>query len=185
MVGQSLDFDQIHAEYHGKVERFLARLVGETEAEDLTQEVFIKINRALPNFRGGSKLSTWIYRIAENAAYDRMRSPSFQRLAPEISVEDGETEETALAGQGAGGHVPSVEEDVFRNQRFQCYCDFVERLPANYRRIVVLAELEDLAVNEIADLLGLGVEVVKIRLHRGRVKLLKELVAHCKPEDWI
>ena len=185
MVEQSLDFDQIHAEYAAKVERFLARLVGETEAEDLTQEVFIKINRALPSFRGGSKLSTWIYRIAENTAYDRIRSPSFQRVAPEISVEAGETEGSSLAGQDAGGHVPAVEEDLFRRQRLQCYCDFVERLPANYRRIVALAELEALAVNEIADLLGLSVDVVKIRLHRGREKLLKELVAHCKPEDWI
>jgi RNA polymerase sigma-70 factor (ECF subfamily) len=113
-----------------------------------------------------------------------MRSPSFQRLAPEISVED-EKGESTLAEQAPATNVPEVEEDLFRKQRLQCYCDFVERLPEKYRKIVALAELEELAINEIADLLGLSVDVVKIRLHRGRVKLLKELVAHCKPEDWI
>jgi RNA polymerase sigma-70 factor, ECF subfamily len=184
MVEQRVDFDQIHTEYHGKVQRFLARLVSETEAEDLTQEVFIKINRALPKFRGGSKLSTWIYRIAENSAYDRMRSPSFQRVVPEISVED-ENGESTLTKHAAGRNLPDVEDDLLRKQRFQCYCGFVERLPENYRKIVAMAELEELAVNEIADLLGLSVDVVKIRLHRGREKLLKELVAHCRPEDWI
>jgi RNA polymerase sigma-70 factor (ECF subfamily) len=185
MVEQSLNFDQIHAEYHAKVQRFLVRLVGETEAEDLTQEVFIKINRALPKFRGGSKLSTWIYRIAENAAYDRMRSASFQRVLPVSEIDEGEPGETDLAEQGARRIILNVEEDLFRKQRFRCYCDFVETLPENYRRIVALAELEELAVNEIADLIGLSVDVVKIRLHRGRERLLKELVAHCKPEDWL
>jgi len=62
-----LDFQKIHDEFRPKIERYLVRLVGEYEAEDLTQDVFIKISRALQTFRGESQLSTWIYRVATNA----------------------------------------------------------------------------------------------------------------------
>ncbi len=70
------EFNRIYEEYHAKLFRYLARFVGEDDAEDLTQEVFVKIHKALDNFRGESKLSTWIYRIATNTATDRLRSPS-------------------------------------------------------------------------------------------------------------
>ena len=55
-------------------------MVGEFEAEDLTQEVMVRVSRSLPNFRGESQLRTWIYRIATNAAVDRMREPSFKLI---------------------------------------------------------------------------------------------------------
>lgn len=75
MSALAMDFEQIHAAFRPKVQRYLARLVGEGEAEDLTQEVFLRISRALPTFRGECQLSTWIYRIARNAALDRLRAP--------------------------------------------------------------------------------------------------------------
>lgn len=80
---------------------------------------------------------------------------------------------------------PSPEERVCRKELYECYRRYVEDLPASYRTVVALSELEDLASNEIADLLGLSAGVVKIRLYRGRVKLLKELKAHCKAEEWL
>ena len=52
--------------------------MGRSEAEDLTQEVFVKVHQALPKFRGDCKVSTWVYRIATHAAFDRLRSPSFR-----------------------------------------------------------------------------------------------------------
>ena len=74
MIDQfELNFEQVHADFRPQVQRYLARMVGEQEAEDLTQEVFVKINRALGTFRGESKLSTWVYRIATNTALDRLR----------------------------------------------------------------------------------------------------------------
>ena len=73
-MDHSLEFPQIYTAYWPKIARYLARLVGEDEAEDLTQEVFIKVSQALPGFRGESSVSTWLYRIATNAAYDRLRS---------------------------------------------------------------------------------------------------------------
>jgi RNA polymerase sigma-70 factor (ECF subfamily) len=63
--------------------------------------------------------------------------------------------------------------------------EFVKQLPPNYRTVVVLSELEQMPNQEIAAILGLSLEAVKIRLHRGRTRLMQELKAHCKAEDWL
>ena len=182
-----LEFDKIHADFRPKVQRYLTRLVGEPEAEDLTQEVFVKISRALGTFRGESKLSTWIYRIATNAALDKLRDPSFKRIAQEGLIEDADSGEMKIEDKVvmSGALAPSLEQQICRTERYECYRDFIQDLPANYRTVVALSELEDLAANEIAEILGLSVDVVKIRLHRGRARLLKALQSHCKPEDWL
>src|SRR5512133_821005 len=180
MNEEVLDFQQIHADYRPKILRYLVRMVGETEAEDLTQEVFLKIDRALPTYRGESKLSTWIYRIASNAAMDRMRSPSFTRVVPlefpgcsgpeEAEIKD----DSALPGDGT----PSIEQELFRKQRVDCYKDSIKCLPEKYQKVIMLSELEDLAAGEIADILGISVEAVKMRLHRGKAQLLEYLKSH-------
>ena len=182
-----LDFHTIHSEFRPKIQRYLARLVGETEAEDLTQEVFIRVHRALPTFRGEAQLSTWIYRIATNAALDRLRSPSFQRADPGGLPATAGEEEEKIAGRVVwpNEEAPSLEQQVHRQERVECFCDFVKNLPASYQAVVALSELENLTVGQIASLLGLEPGVVKIRLHRGRARLLQELKAHCHPEDWL
>ena len=182
-----LDFLKIHDEFRPKIQRYLMRLVGEYEAEDLTQDVFIKISRALQTFRGESQLSTWIYRIATNAALDRLRDPSFKRIVQvELSGSSGPAEmEVEDKDNWTGEEISSPEQQLFRKERFECYCDCIEKLPLNYRTIVALSELEALAANEIAEILGLSLDVVKIRLHRGRTRLLQELKSHCKAEDWL
>jgi RNA polymerase sigma-70 factor, ECF subfamily len=181
-----LDFQTIHADFRPRILRYLARLVGESEAEDLTQEVFVRVHRALPGFRGEAQLSTWIYRIATNTALDRLRSPSFKRSDPQglLNTDDGEEQ---AAGQvvWADPQAGSLEQQVHRRERFECFCDFVKNLPASYQAVIVLSELEELTINEISGVLGLQPGVVKIRLHRGRAKLLEQLKAHCNPEDWL
>jgi len=183
MNAGELDFERIYDTFGPKIQRYLTRLVGEHEAEDLTQEVFLKVSQALQTFRGESELSTWIYRIATNAAIDKMRTSSFQQGARASSLDDSEeAEEKAL---GAGEETSSLELRLMRKERYECFVDFVGNLPANYRTVVALSELEELTNNEIAQVLGLSLDVVKIRLHRGRAMLLKELKSHCKPEDWL
>jgi RNA polymerase sigma-70 factor (ECF subfamily) len=183
MDSDTLEFEKIHEDFRPKIQRYLARLVGEAEAEDLTQEVFVKVSRGLPNFKGDSQLSTWIYRIATNAAIDSMRKSSFLEDArQELFDESNEIQGRDL---WTGEEPPSLEQRLLRRQRYECFIEFVQDLPLNYRTVVVLSELEELKDSEIAEILGLSLEVVKMRLHRGRVRLLQELKAHCKAEDWL
>ena len=112
-----MDFPTLYTEFHPNIQRYLTRLVGDYEAEDLTQDVFIRISQALPNFRGESKLATWIYRIATNAALDRLRSPAYQRMVqvqpPEKSQAVVEIEEEIA---GMGEEADSPEYKVWRKE---------------------------------------------------------------------
>jgi len=137
----------------------------------------------LKTFRGESQLSTWIYRIATNAAIDKMRNPSFRQNAEQSPFDDSdETEGRALQMRE---EPPSIEYQLLLKQRYDCFIDYVQSLPQNYRTIFILSELEELTNSQIAEILGLSLDTVKIRLHRGRTRLLTELKAHCKAEDWL
>jgi len=177
-----LEFEKLHNTFRPKILRYLTRLVGEHEAEDLTQEVFIKVSRALKTFRGESQLSTWIYRIATNGALDRLRSFSSQRMAQKRlsndSIAEGEIE-IEDKNVWTGEKAPSIETLLIREEMNECIRDFIENLPPDYRTVIVLRELEGLKNKEIAETLGVTLDTVKIRLHRARVKLKKELETHC------
>lgn len=183
MIADPVEFEKIHEAFRSKIHRYLTRLVGEQEAEDLTQEVFIRMGQALQSFRGESQLSTWIYRIATNVAIDKMRSPSFRQDAKQSSFDD--VDETESKDLWMEEETPSIEQQLLQKQRNECFVGFVQELPVQYRTVVVLSELEELTNNEIAEILGLSLDVVKIRLHRGRTRLLQELKTHCKAEDWL
>jgi len=172
------NFQAIHASYRPRIHRYLTRLVGPIEAEDLTQEVFVRVSRGLPGFKGASTLSTWIYRIATNVATDRLRSKSFQeiRSAKAIFPQEGSAEEVdALPDQ----RNRSIERQLMREQMSSCVHDFINTLPENYRTVVALSDIEGLTNQEIADVLSLTLDVVKIRLHRGRTRLREKLRSGC------
>jgi RNA polymerase sigma-70 factor (ECF subfamily) len=175
----NLEFQNIFAAFQPKIFRYLTRLVGEAEAEDLAQEVMIKVSEGLPDFRGQSQLSTWIYRIATNAARDRWRSQTYQRTVQTCSlstapdIEDRNT----LTGESP----PFPEHQIFRKEMSECIHGFIQKLPENYRAILVLSEFEQLSNGEIAGTLGISLNSVKIRLHRAREKLKEELRANCDP----
>ncbi len=171
------EFPNIYETFQPKILRYLTRLIGEAEAEDLTQEVLIKVNETLPGFRGESQLSTWIYRIATNSALDRLRSPSYKR-AVQICSASAETEvqdRDALTGV----KTPLVEPEIFRKEMSECVQGFIQKLPENYRVVLVLSEFEGLKDSEIAETLGITSGAVKIRLHRAKERLKEEILAQC------
>lgn len=182
MCDTSVDFRQIHDIYRPKILRYLTRLVGKPEAEDLTQTVFVKISEGLKNFRGEASLSTWIYRIATNAAVDRLRSQSTQRAvavplpAPSISEDNVDADKHDVS---ADEGTPSVDTDVIRVEMNECIKQFIDYLPKGYRTVIVLSDIEGFKNNEIADILDVSLDTVKIRLHRARQQLKKELEAGC------
>ncbi len=182
MSDDQLEFQEIHDRFRPSILRYLTRLVGPYEVEDVAQEVFVRVGRALEDFRGESELSTWIYRIATNAALDRLRSPSFRATgqnrgstvvigASEIRTQDQDV--------WTGEKTPSVETSLIRKEMNECIRSFIENLPAEYRTVLVLSELEGKTDREIAEIVDASLNAVKIRLHRARAKLRKELETHC------
>ena len=181
-TGNDLDFQNIYQTFRPKIIRYLAHMIGRRDAEDLTQEVFVKINHALKTFRGESQVSTWVYRIATNVALDKLRSPSFlqkgQKSLSEESMAEGEIQ---IMDKDAwtGEKTPSVETSMIRKEMNECIRAVVEKLPENYRTVMVLSELEGFKNDEIAEIIGVSIDTVKIRLHRARTRLKRELENHC------
>jgi RNA polymerase sigma-70 factor (ECF subfamily) len=183
MENQVLEFHDIYNDFHSRILRYISSLVGEHEAEDLTQEAFVKVSRGLENFRGECKLSTWLYRIATNVAIDRMRTSSFKLDAELSGLDDSDNIQDQAVWTGEEKH--TVEQSLMHKEMVQCFIDHVKNLPSYYRTIVALSEVEELTNGEIAEILGLSLDVVKIRLHRGRTRLIQELKNNCKAEDWL
>ncbi len=164
-----LDLEQIYREYYPAIQRYLIRFVGQKEAEDLAQEVFIKAGQSLDSFRNEAQVSTWLYRIATNAAIDRMRQPNFRRetVLSQLNPE--------LAGEGQ-----SMENDAMRRATNECIRGMIEDLPQTYRQLMILSELQEMSNQQIADVLGLSLNVVKVRLHRGKAKLKQKMLEYCQ-----
>ena len=165
-------FESLHDQFRSRVLRYVARLVGEADAEDVTQAVMLKVNEGLARFRGDSDVSTWIYRIATNAAIDKLRGKRIQAVS-ETELES-DSDNVPSAAQTA-----SVETTAIREEMSACIAEFVTRLPENYKTVMILSDLEGFKNDEIASILGLNLDTVKIRLHRAREKLRKELEAGC------
>ncbi len=172
-----LKFDTIFDEYHPKILSYLSRIVGQVDAEDLTQEVFDKINRGLSRFQGRSSLSTWIYRIATNTAIDRSRSTACKYESSHDAFEDDATQESS--DHTAVKAAPLTEQLVIRKEMSDCVNEFIDNLPPHYRTVIVLSELEGFANKEITQILGISLGNVKIRLHRARARLKKALQEGC------
>jgi RNA polymerase sigma-70 factor, ECF subfamily len=182
MKNSIMDFEQVYIEYYPRIHRYLISLIGAKDAEDVTQEVFIKVGKALDTFCNESQLSTWLYRIATNAAVDRMREPSYRRETAVGLLELDESAPVTFAvnkGDISANPLP-LEETTLRKATSECIRDIIENLPENYRVPVILSELEGLQNQEIAEILGLSLEVVKARLHRGKARLKKELLSACQ-----
>ena len=172
-------FQEIYEKFHPGILRFLARLVGEEEAEDVAQEVFLRVDRGLEGFRGESSIGTWIYRIARNAALDRLRSrpawlESTRQLQTHGSEKDPEGGMIQIPDEGA-----SLERYLIGKEMSECIRGRVDTLPESYRRVLLLSELAGMTNAEIASAIGVSEGAVKIRLHRARALLREDLGTHC------
>jgi len=159
-------FESVYEQYAERVRNYLRRLAPACDVEDVLQTTFMKVSAGLAGFEGKSALSTWIFRIATNAAMDRLR----ERAGKPESGSQG-LDRVAL---------PSVERQLIRKEMGDCLREMVDRLPANYRTVLVLADLEGFTPAEIATVLDVSLDAAKIRLHRARAKLRSVLEAECR-----
>ena len=146
-----MKFEEIYAEFQPKILNYLTRLVGPNEAEDMAQGVFAKVSRGLASFKGQSKLSTWLYRIAANTAIDRLRSPACKNAAGQTVLEDNPSVENTTSKIDPTD--TPTDQIVIRKEMSECVREYVDRLPSDHRTVLVLSQLEGFKNREIADVL--------------------------------
>jgi len=163
--------------YERRVFALVLRMIGNrAEAEDLAQEVFVQVFKAIGSFRGESKLSTWIYRIAINLCKNRSKYLRARRSDEAVELEA--LQERAPMGDAKGANVARVErpdEMASGKQVERIVQKAILELEPSFRECLVLRDVEDLSYEEIGAITGLPEGTVKSRIHRARAQL-KELV---------
>ena len=174
-------FRTLYDAHHDRVHRLLWRIVGLPEAEDLTQIVFAKATRALPQFRGDAQASTWLYRITVNVASDWLRSRSAREAKLTVHLPEVPVDATS---QGSAGVAlrdiqSSPEQTLVRKEMCDCIRGEIGQLPEGNREALILGELGGFTDDEVAQTLGISRANAKVRLHRARAQLKKAIEARC------
>ena len=161
------DFEKLVTAYEKNVYNIALRMVGDPDdAADMTQETFIKAYRALSGFRGDSKFSSWLYRIASNVCLDFLRSRSRH---PQVSLSTVDEDDRATFELPDMRQNP--EEQLMKKLGMEAVRRGLEQLPEQQRQILVLRELGGLSYAELAQTLGLEEGTVKSRIFRARKRL--------------
>lgn len=166
-------FNELVLTYERRVYGLVFRMLGRRdEAEDLAQEVFVQVFKAIDQFRGESKLSTWIYRIAVNLCKNRTKYLS-RRHAGEQDDIDAMAERVPMTAARAAtvGDVSRPDELVEGMQLEDIVKRAIQKLEPEFREALILADVEDMPYEEIAQIMGVPVGTVKSRIHRARAQL--------------
>lgn len=167
LKGNVNDFEKLVTAYEKNVYNIALRMVGDPEdAADMTQETFIKAYRALSGFRGDSKFSSWLYRIASNVCLDFLRSRSRH---PQVSLSGADEDDRTAFELPDMSQNP--EEQLMKKLSMEAVRRGLGQLPEQQRQILVLRELGGLSYAELAQTLGLEEGTVKSRIFRARKRL--------------
>ena len=173
--------DHVHERWqqiHNGLRAFIAkRVVHEAEADDIVQDVWLKMQRGLDGLKDQRRLVSWIYQIARHAIIDHYRARGRQ---PDLPA--GLVSELEIVHAAALPAESSEKSDELRAELAGCLRPMIEQLPNDYRQALTLVDLEGLAQKEAAALLGLSVSGMKSRVQRGRRQLKGMLEACCTIE---
>ena len=170
LAGRESGFEELVRRYQRPIAAYVYRMVGDYDAAlDLTQDVFIKVYASLSRYRSEYKFSTWIYKIAHNAAIDHLRRSATREQA--VTHDDDRTETRIESGR------LTPEQESERNERRSEIEEVVRVLPPAYRELIVLRHSNDLSYDEIAEITGLPLGTVKNRLFRAR-EAMRDLLIH-------
>jgi len=158
-------FEELYRKYYRRVFSLCIRMTGNiTEAEDLTQEVFIQLHRKLSSFRGEAAFTTWLHRLTVNQVLMHFRRRS---VRSELTTDDGEMPDSIDPGTVNPEAMPIVDRIALDNA--------ISQLPPGYRTVFVLHDVEGYEHEEIARLLGCSSGTSKSQLHKARLKLRRLL----------
>lgn len=164
-------FEELVRRYQRPISAYVYRMVGDYDAAlDLTQEIFIKVYGSLARYRPEFKFSTWIYKIAHNAAIDHLRRSSGRERSL-VNGTESDHYDLPIESQGL-----SPEQQSEREERRVEIESVVRSLPTAYRELIVLRHSQDLTYEEIVDVTGLPLGTVKNRLFRAREMMRQQFL---------
>jgi RNA polymerase sigma-70 factor, ECF subfamily len=169
--GDMFAFEELYQRHHRRVYSICLRMLqNASEAEDLTQDVFIQLYRKIGSFRGDSAFTTWLHRLTVNQVlmHFRKRTVKFEK-----TTEEGETPVQVVGGTENPNKMPIVDKIALENA--------IEQLPAGYKNVFVLHDVEGYEHEEVARILGCSVGTSKSQLHKARLKLRKLLQKKANP----
>lgn len=167
--------------YGGWIHRVVRRLLDDPrDAEEVTQDVLLTVVQKIKTFRGDAAFSSWLYRVAANAAYGRLRS---QRSRPEVPLEPflPVFDDAGRHAQPVVDWSPRLDDPAVAQEARTAIERGLRRLPDDYRAVLLLRDVEGLSNEDAAVALGLTVAAVKSRLHRARLVLRKQLAHLLSP----
>ncbi len=167
--GDPASFEKLMSKYYKRILNFNYRFLGSKQtAEDLTQEVFIRVYRNAHSYRPQSKFQTWLYTIAHHAALNEARKLKRKIVSLE---ETFEADDSQLKRQIEDHHTPSPTAEILSKERQKVVKEAIDSLPENQKVAVILRRYEDLSYEEIAETMKCSVEAVKSLLNRAKENL--------------
>ena len=172
-------FREIVELYRNRVYNLSYRMLGNREeAEDISQEVFITIFKSVDTFRGDSKLSTWLYRIAANHCKNRIKYLARRHDRSQDQYDEEVLRERAAGALTSPSQAPAPDQHLEGVELEQLMQSAIAALDEDHRLLVVLRDIEELSYEEICGITSLPEGTVKSRLHRARMALRKKMLKH-------
>lgn len=171
--GDEEAFSQLVSRYQGRVFALAFHLVRQRDdAEDLAQEIFLKIFRAIRSYNFRASFGAWVSRVAVNHCYDHLRRQRSSKVTYYWQLPD-ERRQMLESGMGGGEDAcPNVEQETVLKD---LVAKLLDRAPPEDRTVLVLKEVEGRSVEEVGEILGWTPSKVKVRLHRARKRMLADL----------
>lgn len=174
--GNDVAFERIVLKYQDRIFNLCYRFLGNMqEAEDVAQDVFIKVFKALKRFRSESSFYTWIYRITVNTCKNRIKSLDYRRLKKKIQLPDETyTESNRIAAAVMSNDSPA--ESMEKKERMKQIQTAINKLPPDQKAVIVLRDIEGFSYDEISEITGHKLGTVKSKLSRARNDLRNKLM---------
>lgn len=183
--GDERAFQELVHTYQNRVFGLILRMIGNRqEAEDLAQDVFLTVYRAIGSYRGEGRFYTWLYRIASNTCKNRIKYLKGRHFNTRLDVDD-HAEAQMPSGEGGALHsiqsqIPGPEATLEGNRIQRAIQRELAALEEDHRLLIVLRDIEGLSYQDIQGITGLPAGTVKSRLHRARIALKERLKPHLR-----
>ncbi|MCB9568619.1 MAG: sigma-70 family RNA polymerase sigma factor [Myxococcales bacterium] len=183
--GDERAFQELVQTYQNRVFGLILRMIGNRqEAEDLAQDVFLTVYRAIGSYRGEGRFYTWLYRIASNTCKNRIKYLKGRHFNTRLDVDD-HAEAQMPSGEGGALHsiqsqIPGPEATLEGNRIQRAIQRELAALEEDHRLLIVLRDIEGLSYQDIQGITGLPAGTVKSRLHRARIALKERLKPHLR-----